>query len=583
MLKISEDKIFKIVRRNNKNSVRKELIKISTIFSMPYVENMYIFIFIVNMMNIIQKYGIMVKNKYKGVAAFAEIIMEKREYLVKNEYEVNKQVAFILLITAVFIVPITFALIYFRIFPISLEIAKVPLLIAFIVFITCYILSKFNLHYKRWFKYFAIFSCAIGIAAIFRPFKWNAYVVLSFPIILSSLYFDKRFVKLTFLFSVILYVGVDYLVQSDMINDGFFQDRTVMKAWIVSSISNVLNFIVILFATLKVVDRSRNIMVNLFDAEEQGKLLTKISTILDKVKNVSSTLNESASSLKHMANEATSSNEIIAANAGKTSKTFEDTISYIENASITIENISKDLKEISNESEVANEVGRNAIESSNTSLKEIQNTVEEMKNIQRDFEKNRLLIKRLGERSAEVSEISQVISSISSQTNLLALNAAIEAARAGDMGKGFAVVAEEVRKLAEKSSEAAKSISELIVQVLDDTNKAIEATENNISKVDNGLEMVKKSGEMFKETAQISEEVYLKLNNIADSNKRANDYSNTIVKIMENIDRLSREGTTQMQEIASSVEEQVASIQTVAASVNEVDKMASELFIVAKE
>ncbi|QEN05274.1 hypothetical protein EW093_11300 [Thiospirochaeta perfilievii] len=89
-----------------------------------------------------------------------------------------------------------------------------------------------------------------------------------------------------------------------------------------------------------------------------------------------------------------------------------------------------------------------------------------------------------------ITEMTTIISKISSQTNLLAMNAAIEAAHAGDSGKGFAVVADEVRKLAESSAVNVKTISE----TLKDLVKAIKDTDNN----------VKNSGEAF---VSISSEV----------------------------------------------------------------------------
>jgi methyl-accepting chemotaxis protein len=90
--------------------------------------------------------------------------------------------------------------------------------------------------------------------------------------------------------------------------------------------------------------------------------------------------------------------------------------------------------------------------------------------------------------SKEIADIISVVDEIAFQTNLLALNAAIEAARAGEQGRGFAVVAGEVRNLAQRSSDAARQIKELI--------------ESSVKRVEEGSELVQTSGSTFDRIAQ---------------------------------------------------------------------------------
>src|SRR5437764_13656383 len=110
---------------------------------------------------------------------------------------------------------------------------------------------------------------------------------------------------------------------------------------------------------------------------------------------------------------------------------------------------------------------------------------------------------RIEDSSRKISDIIGVIDEIARQTNLLALNAAVEAARAGDAGRGFAVVASEVRSLAQRSSQAAKDIKDLI------TNSNVQVKE--------GVALVNRAGTSLTEIVESIKSVAIIVADIANA------------------------------------------------------------------
>jgi len=283
-------------------------------------------------------------------------------------------------------------------------------------------------------------------------------------------------------------------------------------------------------------------------SEESAKVSIQTASAIDEV---SSTMHEMSINVQNVAKNT----QVQASSVAETSASIDQMVSSIER----VADRAKILVDISHRSREEARTGMvtmdKATEGLNRTSKAIQSSAE--------------IIDVLGQRADNIGKIIEVIDDLAEQTNLLALNAAIEAARAGEHGLGFAVVAEEVRKLAEKSTQSTKEISELIEGIQNEARDAVDNMEKSTSLVQEGLTLNKELGQALVKISEVVSEVYKLSQEIGAATMEQSTGSTQIAKSTTRLTDIT-------QEINSSVEEQASGAQAVVRAMERMREMVQQ-------
>ena len=276
------------------------------------------------------------------------------------------------------------------------------------------------------------------------------------------------------------------------------------------------------------------------------KRVEKISS--DEIGEMSDDINGFVDVLRNSIMEvAKSSNEVsysaqMLDNVTKNMRTgIDQAAAEIHSVAIASEEMSSTSLEIARNCASAAKVSDTANSMSITGEAIIRETIEVMDRINDAVRESSATIQQLGNKSDQIGEVINLINDIADQTNLLALNAAIEAARAGEHGRGFAVVADEVRKLAEKTTNATKGIGKTIKAMQEGAKYAVNAMEKGVREVKLGTEETRKSGKALKDILKQVGTVTAEVGQIAVAAEEQNSTTNEIAQNIQQISRIINE------------------------------------------
>jgi len=295
-------------------------------------------------------------------------------------------------------------------------------------------------------------------------------------------------------------------------------------------------------------------------ADEIGAMLAKLAVMRGNLLDLIGALRGDVDRLSRAAAD-------LSASAAGTSRTTEMQSEAASSMAASVEQLSVSVDQVEEHAREARTITQASSAQSGEGGRIIHQAADEMQRIAEAVNSTADTIRELDAYSNQISSIVQVIKDIADQTNLLALNAAIEAARAGEQGRGFAVVADEVRKLAERTTNSTQEIGAMIGHIQQGTQRAVQAMEAGVQRVNEGVNLAHQAGDS--------------VSGIRDSAERATRAVDDISAAIKEQAVAARDIAQKVERIAQGAEQNSAAVAQTAAAASNLEQLANELKVLA--
>ncbi|VAW92035.1 type IV pilus biogenesis protein PilJ [hydrothermal vent metagenome] len=342
--------------------------------------------------------------------------------------------------------------------------------------------------------------------------------------------------------------GVDELGHLGLAFDALLNERmnTLEKA---ERENEQLNdsIIELLEATAQLSERDLTVKVPVAE-DVTGPVADAMNMMAEETSRVLKTIHEISVEVERAAHTVNDQGQHVSQVAAKERLIVEATMRKLDEASNTMNQIAKLAQN-------CNIIATKASNSTSEALNSVTNTTVGMNDIRETISETEKRIKRLGERSQEITGVVSIINNIAERTHVLALNASMQAAAAGEAGRGFAVVADEVQRLAEASRQSTAEIQLLVSNIQTETAETMSTMNKTITQVIDGTKLAHRSGEQMQATQKTTHDLAIAVEKIAQHSlaqaKVSNALRSQVTEIVGSTAETSKELEEQSKQTAS--------------------------------
>lgn len=499
----------------------------------------------------------------------------KSGVLMENEKQANKLVAKVMRITfAIFV--LIYILDIVGLFTVELPIMTVAFAGGSILLLLPTLLVNVLKIDKGYVKFLNVIFSAGFVMLLATTLTYHVVVIYVYPIAIASLYFSKQ---LNILATGLTVIGVSVgqilaFAMNTLPDDNFL---TMKKVVIFGIIPRALVLIAVAAIFTMLCSRTAKMLSNLMGAEEQEKILKRMTKMQENAATTSESLYGMITKLSNIADTSLHANQKIAEETEQLLLGSTENTEAVEHADRRVGDIAEQLADLSE----MNHKTASLTDRISENTKENQNRMDEltmdMTRINESIADCKKIIGTLGEESQEIIGIVETITGISNQTNILALNATIEAARAGDQGKGFAVVAKQIQQLAEQTKTAVENIGLIVHEVVKNTEDAVVAMEENVTYAKNGMESIAKANETTALITSSNVELTEQVHAIDKTAQSIRTRSDEVSERMRQISRHTQRNCEAVEQVTAASEENSAGAQSLNTVVEQIRELSAKL------